>query len=68
MLNAAVFWLGYSGITYAAARFMFDGDGGYATVLRVAGFAYPTLLLLLVTGSGVQQPLSPSWSPPSGSS
>ncbi len=50
MLNAAVFWLGYSGITYAAARFMFDGDGGYATVLRVAGFAYPTLLLFLVTG------------------
>ena len=49
MLNAAVFWLGYSGITYAAARFMFDGDGGYATVLRVAGFAYPTLLLVLVT-------------------
>ena len=50
MLNAAVFWLGYSAVTYAVARFMFEGDGGYATVLRVAGFAYPTLLLVLVTG------------------
>lgn len=49
LLNAAVFWLVYSGITYLAARHLLDGSGSFATILRISGFAYPTLLLLLVT-------------------
>ncbi len=49
LLSAIVFWLVYSGITYAASRYLFSGHLGYATVLRIAGFAYPTLLLWLFT-------------------
>jgi len=49
MLEALIFWLVFSGIAYAAAKYLFRGDGAYATYLRIAGFAYPTLLLLLFT-------------------
>ncbi|CAN5364645.1 hypothetical protein BH24ACT7_BH24ACT7_13200 [soil metagenome] len=49
LLNAAVFWLVYSGITYAVSRYLLEGDGSFATILRITGFAYPTLLLTLVT-------------------
>ncbi len=49
MINAAVFWLAYSGLVYAAARFLLNGEGSYATTLRITGFAYPTLLLLIVS-------------------
>ncbi len=41
------FWLIYSGATYAIARFVFDGHGGYPFYLRVTGFAYPALLVLI---------------------
>lgn len=41
------FWLIYSGATYAIARFVFDAHGGYPFYLRVTGFAYPTLLVLI---------------------
>lgn len=49
LLFALVAWLIYSGLTYAAARFVFQGDGSFATFLRIAGFAAPTLLLLIFT-------------------
>lgn len=49
MINAAVFWLVYSGIVHAAARYLLEGGGGFATTLRITGFAYPTFLLLVVT-------------------
>lgn len=49
MVTAAVFWLAYSGLTYAIIRFLFQADGKYAIYLRIAGFAYPTLLLLVFT-------------------
>ncbi len=49
LLQALVFWLAYSGIAYAVAKFLFRGGGAYATYLRITGFAYPTLLLLLFT-------------------
>lgn len=49
LINALVFWLMYSGLVYGAARFLFNGGGSYATLLRITGFAYPTLLLLIVT-------------------
>jgi hypothetical protein len=48
-ITAAVFWLAYSGIVYAIARFLLQGGGSYATTLRITGFAYPTLLLLVAT-------------------
>jgi len=49
ILNALIFWLAYSGITFAISRFLLDGDGQYAIYLRIAGFAYPTLLLIIFT-------------------
>lgn len=48
-INALVAWLIISGLTYVAARFIFHADNDYAPVLRVAGFAFPTLLILIVT-------------------
>lgn len=48
MISGLIFWLVYSGATYAIARFIFDGGGGYPFYLRVAGFAYPTLLMTIV--------------------
>jgi len=50
LLSAIVFWLVYAGIVFAVTRYLLGGDIAYATVLRFAGFAYPTLLLLLFTG------------------
>lgn len=49
LISAAVFWLIYSGLVYGAVRYLFQGDGAFATFLRITGFAYPTLLLLLFT-------------------
>lgn len=48
-VSAAFFWLVYSGLVYAVVRYLFKGDGIYALYLRVAGFAFPTLLVLLFT-------------------
>lgn len=48
-INVAVFWLVYSGLVYATARFLLGGEGAYATTLRITGFAYPTLLLTIAT-------------------
>lgn len=47
MLSALFFWVFYSGAVYVISRFLFDGSGGYAIYLRVTGFAYPTLLLVV---------------------
>lgn len=49
LIQAAFFWLVYSGLTYAIGRYLLDGGGSYATVLRIVGFAYPTLLVALAT-------------------
>ena len=49
ILNALIFWLAYSGITFAISRFLLQGEGQYAFYLRVAGFAYPTLVLTVFT-------------------
>ncbi len=48
-ITAAVFWLAYSGLVHAISKFLLDGEGSYATVLRITGFAFPTLLLLIVS-------------------
>jgi len=42
-------WLIVSALVWASARWLFEGHGEYAGVLRVVGFAFPTLLVLLVT-------------------
>lgn len=49
MLNALIFWLAYSGLTYAITKFLLDGAGQFAVFLRMSGFAYPTLLLTIFT-------------------
>ncbi|MDJ0962081.1 MAG: YIP1 family protein [Acidimicrobiia bacterium] len=49
LIQAAFFWLVYSGLTYAISRFLLDGGGSYPTILRIVGFAYPTLLVGLAT-------------------
>ncbi|MEN8235278.1 MAG: hypothetical protein ABFR89_10195 [Actinomycetota bacterium] len=49
VFRATVFWLIYSGLVYAAAVHLFRGDGRYATYLRIAGFAFPTLLMTIAS-------------------
>ncbi|NOX23982.1 MAG: hypothetical protein GXP36_12975 [Actinobacteria bacterium] len=49
MLSAFVFWLAYSGITFGASKYLFQGGGSYVVVLRTVGFAFPTMLLILVS-------------------
>ncbi|NND03705.1 MAG: hypothetical protein HKN91_13060, partial [Acidimicrobiia bacterium] len=49
VLNALIFWLAYSGITFAITKFLLGGGGNFAMFLRITGFAYPTLLVLIFT-------------------
>mgnify|MGYP001817417166 FL=1 len=49
LLSAIMFWLIYSGLVYAIVVFLFRGDGRYPIILRIAGFAFPTLLLTIAT-------------------
>ena len=49
LISALFFWLIYTGATYAIVRFLFDGEGSFPTMLRITGFAYPTLLVLIAT-------------------
>ncbi len=49
LLSTVMFWLIYSGLVYAIAVYLFRGDGQYAVYLRIAGFAFPTLLLTIAT-------------------
>ena len=47
LLSGAVFWLLYSAATFAISRFLLNGQGTFAPILRVVGFAYPTVLLTI---------------------
>ncbi|MCL1594053.1 MAG: YIP1 family protein [Actinomycetia bacterium] len=47
MINAVFLWVIYSGATYAISRYLLDGHGTYASFLRITGFAYPTLILIV---------------------
>ncbi len=49
ILNALIFWLAYAGISFAVAKFLLGGEGHYAVFLRITGFAYPTLVLIIFT-------------------
>lgn len=48
-LSALVAWLMLAALTWAAARFIYGSRNDYAPLLRIAGFGFPTTLLLLVT-------------------
>ena len=49
ILSGFILWLIYSGAVYAIERYLLDGHGTFATILRITGFAFPTLLLLIFT-------------------
>ncbi|GMQ92607.1 MAG: hypothetical protein BMS9Abin12_0083 [Acidimicrobiia bacterium] len=49
LLGALFTWVVYSGAVYLISRFLFDASGQYAIYLRITGFAYPTLLLVIFT-------------------
>jgi hypothetical protein len=49
LISGAFFWVLYSAAVYVIVRYLFDGHGSFPVFLRVAGFAYPTLLLLVFT-------------------
>ena len=49
LLSAIMFWLIYSGLVYAVVVYLFRGDGSYPIYLRMAGFAFPTLLLTIAS-------------------
>jgi hypothetical protein len=47
LIAGVFFWVIYSGATYLIVRYLFDGHGEFPIYLRITGFAYPTLLLLI---------------------
>jgi hypothetical protein len=49
LISALFTWVIYSGAVYLVSRFLLDGSGQYAIYLRITGFAYPTLLLIVFT-------------------
>ncbi|MBT8197799.1 MAG: hypothetical protein KJP12_02410 [Acidimicrobiia bacterium] len=49
VLDALVFWLIVAGGTWATATHVLQGRTGYAYVMRLVGFGYPTLLLIIPT-------------------
>ena len=58
MLNALIFWLIYSGLTYAITKYLLDGAGQFAVFLRMSGFGYPTLLLTIFTARLGLEPIA----------
>jgi hypothetical protein len=57
LLGALFVWVIYSGAVYVIGRFLFDASGQYAIYLRITGFAFPTLLLIVFTSFLVQSEL-----------
>ena len=49
LVTSAIFWLAYSGIVFFVVTRLFRASGTYALFLRIVGFAYPTMLLLIFT-------------------
>lgn len=49
LINSLFMWLVVSALVWASAKFALEANGEYAPVLRVVGFATPTLLVWLVT-------------------
>jgi hypothetical protein len=57
LLGGLFFWVVYSGATYAVSKYLFDGHGSYAIYLRITGFAYPTLLVIVFVNFFIANPL-----------
>lgn len=49
LMSSAIFWLAYSGLVYFVVTRLFQASGAYPLFLRVVGFAFPTMLLLIFT-------------------
>ncbi len=49
LVSSAFFWLVYAGLVYFVVTRLFQASGTYALFMRVVGFAFPTLLLLIFT-------------------
>ena len=49
LFSSVIFWLAFAGIVYFVVRMLFKASGTYPMFLRIVGFAYPTLLLLVFT-------------------
>lgn len=49
ILSGFILWIIYSAIVYLISRYLLDGHGTFAPFLRITGFAFPTLLLLIFT-------------------
>lgn len=47
LLSALFTWVIYSGAVYVVSRYLLDASGTYAIYLRITGFAFPTLLLVV---------------------
>lgn len=56
LIGALFTWVVYSGAVYLVSRFLLDGTGQYAIYLRITGFAYPTLLLIVFTSIFLSNP------------
>ncbi len=46
-IGGLFFWLIYAGIAYAVSKYFLDGSGQFGGVMRIAGFAFPTTILVL---------------------
>jgi uncharacterized membrane protein YvlD (DUF360 family) len=57
LLSGLFFWVIYAGASYLIARYLLDGHGAYAIFLRITGFAYPTLLLVIFTSLFLSWPV-----------
>ena len=49
LVSSAIFWLVYAGLVYFVVTRLFQASGAYALFLRIVGFAFPALLLLIFT-------------------
>lgn len=49
LVSSAVFWLAYAGLVYFVVTRLFQASGTYALFLRIVGFTFPTMLLLIFT-------------------
>lgn len=47
LVSGLFFWLLYTAATYVIVRYLLEGRGTFALYLRITGFAFPTLLLLI---------------------
>ena len=47
MIAGIIFWLLYSGLVWAILRFLLNKRTNFALLMRMVGFAYPTVLLVI---------------------